>query len=411
MTKHSFLPKPIYILFFILVLISLFAYGIYVSTPNNVFGNDFFDFYTASQAAYIDGISPYSEEVELRNQLGLYGRPAEPGENLMAFNYPPYALFFFYPLAYLPIKWAQSFWFSFLLTVLLFSPILAFQKIPRWALFTYFFLYPISFGLVLGNFAILVFACLIFVISYLMYSKLTNQHSDVLCGILIALATIKPQFSLIFLLFILLFVFKHKKWLIFKTTMMSVGLLLALSFVFLPSWPMEWLNQIKRHAYFNDSIPHLTIFLQTFINDQLSSIISILLFIVLFLLLSWILYRWWQGKFNSFLILVFIGFLTYLIHPRSVSYEQMVFLLPFLIWIFSNPPSVSTITKLSFWFSAILISWAGFFASKAGWASLFPLEWIFLFYLIWMGYIFLSPNAVHLQTYDSTDPQTLVESN
>jgi len=391
MTRNQFLPKHILILIFFVLLNVILSIGIYFATPNNVFGNDFFDFYTASQAAYIDGISPYSVEVELRNQLGLYGRPAEPGENLMAFNYPPYALFLFYPLAFLPIKWAQSIWFSFLLSVLLFSPILAFQKIPRWALFTYFFLYPVSFGLVLGNFAILVFACLNFVIGYLMYSKLTNHHSDVLCGILIALATIKPQFSLILLLFIFLFVIKYKKWLILKSSMMSVGILFALSFVFLPGWPLEWFNQIKRHAYFNDSIPHLSIFLQTFINDQLSSIISIILFIILFFILSWFLYRWWQGKINPLSALVFIGFLTYLIHPRSVSYEQMVFLVPFLIWIFSNLPSISTITKLIFYFSSILISWAGFFAAKAGWGSLFPLEWIFIFYLIWMLYIYFFP--------------------
>jgi hypothetical protein len=86
----------------------------------------------------------------------------------------------------------------------------------------------------------------------------------------------------------------------------------------------------------------------------------------------------------------------------------MVFLVPFLIWIFSNPPSIPTLTKIAFWFSAILISWAGFFAARAGWASFFPLEWIFLFYLIWMAYIFLSPshlpNAVHTRNHDSTDP-------
>lgn len=388
MSKQTFIPKPLIFTLFFLLFFSLVSIGIYVATPDNVFGNDFFDFYTASQAAYIDGISPYSEEVELRNQLGLYGRLAEPGENLMAFNYPPYALFFFYPLAFLPIKWAQSIWLSFLISVVILSPLLAFQKIPRWALFTYFFLYPVTFGLVLGNFAILVFSCLVYVIGYLVNSKLTNPNSDILCGILIALATIKPQFSLIFLFFIFFIVLKYKRWRILKSSMISVGILFILSFVFLPSWPFEWFNQIKRHAHFNDSIPHLSIFLQTFINDQFSSILSIIIFILLLIILSWAIYRWWQEKINPFSILVFIGFLTYLIHPRSVSYEQMVFLLPFLVWIFSNPPFTSTLIKLIFYFSAILISWAGFFASKADWASLFPLEWIFLFYLVWMVYIY-----------------------
>ena len=128
MPKQTIIPKPIIFLLFFLLFLSLLSIGICFATPDNVFGNDFFDFYTASQAAYKDGISPYSEEVELRNQLGLYGRPAKPGENLMAFNYPPYALFFFYPLAFLPIKWAQSIWLSFLLSSFNFFPCFSFSK-------------------------------------------------------------------------------------------------------------------------------------------------------------------------------------------------------------------------------------------------------------------------------------------
>src|SRR5690606_23346023 len=101
------------------------------------------------QASFIEGISPYSEEVALRNQIGVYGKPAEPGQDLLAFNYPPYALLPFLPLSFLPLKWAQSIWVSLLFTTLLILPILTYPRIPRWAFATTFLLYPITFSLIL----------------------------------------------------------------------------------------------------------------------------------------------------------------------------------------------------------------------------------------------------------------------
>ncbi len=394
---------------------AIFSLGIYIFTPNIVFGNDFYVFHSASRAMFIDGISPYSELVEITNQVGVYGRLAQPGENLLTFSYPPYALIPFLPLAFLPLKLAQSIWVAFLFSTLLVLPLLAFPRIPRWAIITAFTLYPISFSLILGNYAILLGTILIFVISYLLLQEKPDAGKDIFAGTLLAFTTIKPQFSALFILFILLCTWRSKRWRLIQSFFISFLVFIAFSFILLPSWPLEWYQQLFKYVDSNQAIPHVTIFLQLFLNEPTANLLSILITILMFLILAWMLRKWWVGSFSSIKILAFIGFLTYFIHPRTVSYEQIVFFVPFLIWIFSNPTSVSIVTKLSFYFSAILISWAGFFASKAGWAALFPLEWIFLFDLVWMAYIFFSPshppNAVHPQTHDSTDPQTLVESN
>jgi hypothetical protein len=411
MSKQTIIPKPLIFLLFFLLLSSLLSIGIFVATPDNVFGNDFYVFHSASRALFVDGISPYAEQVEITNQLGVYGRLAQPGENLLTFSYPPYALFLFYPLAFLPLKLAQSIWVSFLFSLLLIFPLLSYARIPRWALISSFCLYPISFGLILGNYAVLIGTLLVFILGYLLYSEKPIPKWDIFTGALLAFCTIKPQFSALFILFILLFAWRSKRWRMIQSFIVSFLVFIAFSFILLPTWPLEWYQQLFKYVDSNQAIPHVTIFLQLFMNEPTANLLSIIITILMFLVLARMLRKWWLGSFSSVKILAFIGFLTYFIHPRTVSYEQITFLVPFLIWIFSNPLLPSTITKLFFWFSAILISWAGFFASKAGWAALFPLEWIFLFYLIWMGYIFLSPNAVHLQTYDSTDPQTLVESN
>ena len=411
MSKQTIIPKPLIFLLFFLLLSSLLSIGIFVATPDNVFGNDFYVFHSASRALFVDGISPYAEQVEITNQLGVYGRLAQPGENLLTFSYPPYALFLFYPLAFLPLKLAQSIWVSFLFSLLLIFPLLSYARIPRWALISSFCLYPISFGLILGNYAVLIGTLLVFILGYLLYSEKPIPKWDIFTGALLAFCTIKPQFSALFILFILLFAWRSKRWRMIQSFIVSFLVFIAFSFILLPTWPLEWYQQLFKYVDSNQAIPHVTIFLQLFMNEPTANLLSIIITILMFLVLARMLRKWWLGSFSSVKILAFIGFLTYFIHPRTVSYEQITFLVPFLIWIFSNPSSVSTFTKIAFWFSAIFVSWAGFFASKASWAALFPLEWIFLFYLIWMGYIFLSPNAVHLQTYDSTDPQTLVESN
>jgi len=395
MTNQPNISKSPLFLFIFLFLLFLLSIGIYVVTPDNVFGNDFYVFHSASRALFIDDISPYAEQVEIANQLGVYGRVAQPGENLLTFSYPPYALFLFFPLAFLPLKLAQSIWISFLFSLLLILPLLSFARIPKWALISSFCLYPISFGLILGNYAVLIGTLLVFISGYLLYSENQIPKLDIFTGALLAFCTIKPQFSVLFILFILVFALRSKRWHLIQSFIISFLVFIAFSFILLPSWPVEWYQQLFKYVDSNQAIPHVTIFLQLFLNEQTANLLSIVTTFLLFLVLVWMLRKWWLGSFSSLKILAFIGFLTYFIHPRTVSYEQIVFLVPFLIWIFSNPPSVSTITKLSFYFSAIFISWAGFFAAKAGWAALFPLEWIFLFYLIWMAYIFLPPQTLY----------------
>jgi hypothetical protein len=394
---------------FFLLLNSLLSIGIFFATPDHIFGNDFFDFHNASQATFIEGISPYSEEVTLRNQWGVYGKPAEAGQDQLAFNYPPYALLPFLPLAFLPLKWAQSVWISFLFSLLLTLPLLAYPRIPRWALMSSFAFYPITFSLILGNYAILLGTILIFVIGYLLDKEYASTGLDIFAGALLAFTTIKPQFSALYLLFILLLALQGKRWRFIQSFFISFLVMVAFSFILLPRWPLEWYQQLFKYVESNQAIPHISIFFQFFLNASSAHLLSMVVTGLLVIVLGWLLWKSWLGKVSAQKTLVFIGFLTYAVHPRTVSYEQIVFLLPFLIWIFSNPPAIPSHTKVAFWFSGILISWAGFFAARAGWSALFPLEWIFGFYLIWMIYIFLTPsglpsNAVHLQNHDSTAP-------
>jgi len=197
---------------FFLFFTSLFSLGVSAITPNITFGNDFFVFHSASCALFTEGLSPYSTQVETANQFAVYGRLAHPGENLLTFSYPPYALLPFLPLSFLPLKWAQSIWVSLLFTSLLILPILTYPRIPRWAFSTAFLLYPITFSLILGNFAILLGTIIILILGYLLNTQLHSRNKDLVFGALLAFSTIKPQFSALFVLFILIFAIRDKRY-------------------------------------------------------------------------------------------------------------------------------------------------------------------------------------------------------
>ncbi len=387
-----------------LFLNSLFSFGIFLSTNNLIFGNDFYVFHSASHALFLEKISPYSQQVEEAIQYGVYGRLAEPGENLMTFSYPPYALLPFLPLSFLPLKWAQSIWVAFLFSTLLVLPLAAFPRIPRWAWISSFFIYPISFSLLLGNYAVLLGTLLIFVIGYLLFSENASPGMDIFTGVLLAFTTIKPQFSALFLLILLLAVLRFKRWRLLISFFGSFLVFITFSFILLPGWPLAWYQQLFRYVESNQAIPHVTILLQFIMKPGLANTFTLILTGLLFAVLGWLGWQWWKGKLPFLKLLAFTGFFAYFIHPRTVSYEQIVFLVPFLVWIFSNPEATPCFHKLIFYFGSIVISWVGFAANKAGWEQLFPLEWIFLFYLIWMVYFFITPkNAVHLKKHDSTD--------
>ena len=393
MTSQHIFSKPLKFFLILLLLLSLFSIGIFLTTPNITFGNDFFVFHSASEALFKNNLSPYSTQVETANQFAIYGRLAEPGENLMTYSYPPYALLPFLPLAFLPLKWAQSIWVAFLFTSLLILPILTYLRIPRWAFATTFLLYPFTFSLILGNFAILLGTIIILILGYLLTPQLHSTKSDLMVGSLLAFSTIKPQFSALFILIILIIAIRAKRYKLLQSFLISFLALIALSFLLLPSWPIEWYHQLIRYSESNQAIPHITIFFQFFISPTTANILAIIIAIILFLTLAWMTKKWWQNQLSPFKLLAFIGFLTYSIHPRTVSYEQIVFLVPLLVWVFSNPPHPSTLIKLVIYFSAIFVSWAGFFASKAGLQSLYPLEWIFFFYILWMVYILSSGSS------------------
>ncbi len=117
-----------------LLLLLLFAadsYAMYAVFSSRFPGAaDFFPRWFGGRVLLLEGRNPYEREVALEAQLGLFGRYTEPWEDQVAFAYPLYTLFLFWPLVYVPYAAAQAIWMVVLQFILVIGASLL--QLVRW---------------------------------------------------------------------------------------------------------------------------------------------------------------------------------------------------------------------------------------------------------------------------------------
>src|SRR5690606_33385473 len=100
MKRQQRLIKEIVLILLIVIVIGLFFFANLQYTRNNPGGNDFLVHWVGTKSYVQDGISPYSDEVALRIQDLVYGRPARSGEHELRVAYPFYSIFLFLPFSF-----------------------------------------------------------------------------------------------------------------------------------------------------------------------------------------------------------------------------------------------------------------------------------------------------------------------
>jgi hypothetical protein len=188
---------------------------------------------------------PYSPEITREIQIGYYGRPldsAHPGDPIdeQRFAYPVYVVFLLAPTINLPFPVVRAI-FGWLLILLICLNVLLWLKVLRWEpplviaasliIFTLGY-FPVVQGLKLQQLTLLVG-------SFITGSVLLIVSGELLfAGILLALATIKPQLTLLISLWLLLWAFSDwptRKRFIFGFCITMAVLLLGAQYV-LPCW-------------------------------------------------------------------------------------------------------------------------------------------------------------------------------
>jgi hypothetical protein len=302
----------ILIILAIAVILSLANYQYSSTSPG---GNDFLVHWVGARNFITQGLSPYSDQTALDIQTIAYGRPAVAGEHELRVAYPLYSMIVFAPFALIAkFSIARALWMTVLefslVGVILLSIGLIFWKPKFWMLFSFvifglFFYHGIR-PLINGNIVILItlFSLLLF--------RAIRDGNDEIAGVLLALITIKPQNTLLLILFILFWAISTKRTKIITWFAGTMVILIGFSMLLIPDWIIQNIREIVRYTSYNPpgSIGAALVAWWGTIGSRIGAAIAILLGLLL-------IFEWWRSRKSKFRHFLWTACLT-------VTISQMI---------------------------------------------------------------------------------------
>jgi hypothetical protein len=301
-------------------------------------GNDLVPRWIGGRALILEGINPYSEEVTLRAQVMLHGRPAErPEEDLGNFTYPLYSLLFVWPLCLVgDFALVRAIWMWVLLGGLVASAVVWLRVIgwrPRmgvWSLTIVWmlFLYHNFRAVLLGQYAVLIMLLVVAAVWAL------KGKRDGMAGVLMALSTVKPPLVYLAIPWMLIWTAGKRRWRFWWGFGLSMVALTVVSAVLVPTWPLDMVRQMMAYPSFTvyGSLTFMIVQYALRLGPILESAAMILLGVGM-LLLGWRLWRgsWEQMLWMLGLLLVLTNFFT----PRIATTNYLMFV-PWVLWAFER---------------------------------------------------------------------------
>lgn len=332
---------------FLVLLLNLLAF--YQFTLIAPGGNDSIPRWIGTRAWLFEGINPYSAEVTLRSQKMIYGRVATSAEDQQKFVYPFYTIIFYIPFVWMKFEWARAVYMLILELAIIAMIIVSIKTLdwspPRWLMIS-----TILFGILFyHSIRTIVLWQMAGVCAFLITLAFwgIKDKQDIIAGISLALASIKPQMVFLIIPFVFGWGLILKRWKLSITMLMTLLVLVGGSFLLLPTWLSEMIGQIKDYEHYTNTVSPLHILTHTifpFMGDKVEwGLISILL--------VWLIYEWFQVRsFESdHFIWVFLLTLviTNLIALRTATTNYLM-MFPAFVFLFQKL-SNSHIQKANFW--------------------------------------------------------------
>ncbi len=326
------------VLIFIIYL--LLAYAAYLGFTSQIpGGNDFYPRWRGTRALIMEGKDPYSEEITLEIQQGMYGRPAREDEDQVAFAYPLYVSLLIFPFSLFSYPQAQALWLSALVLLALATVVMILHTfdwkpspgglvaLSLWGLF----LYPTARSIVLGQFTILVVALVTFALWAM------QRGRGALAGSALAVATIKPQMIFLVTPFLLLAGLGQRRYRILAGFLAVMGILLLVSWFLLPSWIPSFITGLGRYqAYtsiYREGRSPLGVLVACLFPLQVSSWATLLISLALG---GYLIYEWveaFRGRGDTFQALFLTIIVTLLVPVQTGTTNQVFLLVPFVYWL------------------------------------------------------------------------------
>jgi hypothetical protein len=224
------------------------------------FGNDYYQVWLSARELMLHRSEPYSEKITREIQTGLYGRPLDPSRpgdpiDRRVFPYPAYVDLLFWPTTEFAFPLVRivvvgSLGLLTAASVLLWLRAFGWQLNWRWTaviLLLTLCSYPALEALFAGQLGLLVlflFAAAIFTL---------QRGRGLFAGILLALATIKPQvvaLPIIYLLIWGLYNWRSHGRRLALGFFSILALLVGASLAVLPKWPWTWLHTVLAYRHY-----------------------------------------------------------------------------------------------------------------------------------------------------------------
>jgi len=328
-----------------LVVLGVVLLGAYTWVFHDVFASrepgavDFFVPYEGARLYLTEGLNPYSDEATQRIHESIF---ADEHVNLRpqhAFFYPMYTVLLIAPYTLLPTyAWVQAAWQVTLQVLLVASAVLTLRyfdwKPKPWLLAVLvlwsLLLYPSARAILLGQLTVVVFFLTVLVL-WLLFRGEPSAQRDVLAGVFLALSTIKPQMQFLLIPLLVLWALKGRRWHFIASAALSMGALLGVSFLMMPTWLADWVAQVVAYPSFDVVFPpvlHILAHEVLRLGDGVVWSLRVLLTI-------WLLVEWWQllrddDDQRLDWALAFTLVITHLLAPRTATTGYIVFLFALL---------------------------------------------------------------------------------
>jgi hypothetical protein len=302
------------------------------------YGEDLYPYWLGTRELQLHDISPYSRETTRNIQTSVWGRPLEPGsadrKDQHGFSCPLYVALLMGPTARIPFEvvWRGA---------LLMSAAITMGSVFLWAwaaglnlsrsallLASAFTVtsYPVLEGLIVGQLSLPVAGFMSAAAACIQSRRLG------LAGVLLALATIKPQLVFLALLLLLLWVSGEwrQRWKLLLGFGICLALLLGSAQWMLPGWFGQWLNALRSYRAYTP--PPLT-------EHVLGSRVAVGLVVILLLWAGWLAWRWKKQELQSSRLRVLSALvlsITVVTLPMGDAVYDHVLLLPAILLLASD---------------------------------------------------------------------------
>jgi hypothetical protein len=325
--------------------------------------SDLYPRWLGARELLLSGRNPYSPEVTREIQAGYYGRPIDPNrpgdpKDQQGFAYPVYVVFLLAPVVKLPFAVVREA-FRWLLVGLVAINVLLWMRTLRWfpAITTKAMLLLLAFGsfgvvqaIELQQLSLLVNALIT------VCALLTVEGHLFSAGVMLALATIKPQLVWPLAGWLLIWAFgdlKQRQKLIWGLSLSGVVLVAAGEMV-LPGWISEFGRAVAAYRqYTGGAYSLLDMLLTPFWGRWLNGVI-----ICALMLLCWCFRREPAASPRFAYVFALVLAATVVVAPTFAPYNQM-FLAPAIFLVLQNWERLSKvrIRRIAALFAAAIVGW------------------------------------------------------